>query len=170
VLRILLPQASALFVRRIRRSGARGSARPGSHWLPSRCSGRQSQASLRGWCAASWTNRNDGVEEDCGGRYESANSLARDVESYLHDQPAEVIAIGFAALRVLGMAVSAGQARRGHAGRSANAVQAQEKEHEANRKRDEAQRQRDEVKAFNDKLVAKEQERSGLRGSRCPMS
>jgi WD40 repeat protein/serine/threonine protein kinase len=122
------------------------------------------------------------LEKDRHRRYETANGLARDVERYLHDEPVEACpptagyklrklarkykaglatAAGFAALLVLGTVVSAWQAVRATQAEgvaNANAVQAQEKEHEANQQRDEAQRQRDEVKALNDKLVAKEQQ------------
>jgi hypothetical protein len=122
------------------------------------------------------------LEKDRTRRYETANGLARDVEHYLKDEPVEACpptagykvrkfarknrkllatAAGFVVLLVLGVAGSAWQAVRATQAErvaNANAVQAQEKEHEANQQRDEAQRQRDEVKALNDKLAAKEQQ------------
>jgi serine/threonine protein kinase len=116
------------------------------------------------------------LEKDRARRYETANGLARDLQHYLADEPVEACpptagyqlrkfarkhkaglatAAGFAALLVLGTAVSAWQAVRatqaeGQA--NANAVQAQEKEQEANQQRDDAQQQRDEVRALNDRL------------------
>ena len=95
------------------------------------------------------------LEKDRNRRYESANSLARDVERYLFDEPVEacpptasyrlrkfarkhkaglVTAAGFAALLLLGTVVSAWQAIR--------ATQA-----EAG-----ANQQRDEVRALNERL------------------
>ena len=121
------------------------------------------------------------LEKDRTRRYETANGLARDVERYLNDEPVEACpptagyklrkfarkhkaglatTAGFAALLVLGTAVSAWQAIRATQAEAValvhehqaneNAVQAQEKEQEANQ-------QRDEVKALADKLAAKEQ-------------
>jgi WD40 repeat protein/serine/threonine protein kinase len=125
------------------------------------------------------------LEKDRNRRYESANSLARDVERYLHDEPVEACpptagyklrkfarkhkaglatAVGFAALLMLGTVISASQAVRAtqaEAVANANAVQAQEKEYEANQQRNDAQqqrdlaqRQRDEARTLNEKLQA----------------
>jgi WD40 repeat protein/serine/threonine protein kinase len=129
------------------------------------------------------------LEKERTRRYETANGLARDVERYLHDEPVEACpptagyklrkfarkhkaglatAAGFAALLLLGTAVSAWQAVRATQAETVamaneqkantNAVQAQQKEQEANQQRDEAQKQRNEVKALYDKLAAKEQQ------------
>jgi WD40 repeat protein/serine/threonine protein kinase len=123
------------------------------------------------------------LEKDRNRRYESANGLARDVERYLHDEPVEACppttgyrlrkfarihkaglatAVGFAALLVLGTAVSAWQAVRATQAETvalanelradAHAAQAEQKEQEAKKKRDEAQRQRDEVRTLNERL------------------
>src|SRR5262245_31101528 len=96
------------------------------------------------------------LEKDRTRRYETANGLARDVERYLHDEPVEacpptagyklrkfarknkrllVTVAAFAALLLLGVAASTWQAVRAtqaEAVANANAVQAQEKEEEAN--------------------------------------
>ncbi len=109
------------------------------------------------------------LEKDRTRRYETANSLARDLEHYLADEPVEACpptagyklrkfarknqkllatAAGFAALLLLGVAVSTWQAVRAtqaEALANANALQAQVKEREANQ-------QRDEVRALNDRL------------------
>jgi serine/threonine protein kinase/WD40 repeat protein len=123
------------------------------------------------------------LEKDRTRRYETANGLARDLQHYLADELVEACpptagykarkfarkhraglatAAGFAALLVLGTAVSAWQAVRATQAEAvalaneqkatANAVQAQEKEQEANQQRDDAQRQRDEVRALNGRL------------------
>jgi WD40 repeat protein/serine/threonine protein kinase len=111
------------------------------------------------------------LEKDRNRRYESANGLARDVERYLHDEPVEACpptagyklrkfarkhkaglatAVGFVALLVLGVAVSAWQAVRAT---QAETV-AQANEQQANEQRDEAQQQRDEARALAEKLQA----------------
>src|SRR5262249_25565693 len=123
------------------------------------------------------------LEKDRNRRYETANGLAHDLQHYLADEPVEACpptagyklrkfarkhkaglatAAGFAALLVLGTAVSAWQAARARQAEAvaraneqqaaANAAQAQEKEQEANNQRNDAQRQRDEVSAVNEKL------------------
>jgi WD40 repeat protein/serine/threonine protein kinase len=123
------------------------------------------------------------LEKDRNRRYETANSLARDVERYLKDEPVEacpptagyrmrkfarknrkllVTAAAFAALLLLGAAGSTWQAMRATQAEDAavvNAVQAKEKEQEANQQRnqardqrDEAQRKRNEVQALNETL------------------
>jgi hypothetical protein len=125
------------------------------------------------------------LEKDRTRRYETADGLARDLQHYLADEPVEACpptvgykrrkfahkhktglatATGFAALLVLGTAVSAWQAVRATQAEAValiheqqandNAVQAQEKEQEANQQRNEAQQQRDEVRALNEKLPA----------------
>ncbi|HLJ95397.1 MAG TPA: serine/threonine-protein kinase [Gemmataceae bacterium] len=109
------------------------------------------------------------LEKDRTRRYETANGVARDVERYLKDEPVEACppttayklrkfarkhraglatAVGFAALLVLGTAVSAWQAVRATQAEAvalaneqqanANATAAQEKEREAGQQRDEA--------------------------------
>jgi WD40 repeat protein/serine/threonine protein kinase len=109
------------------------------------------------------------LEKDRNRRYESANSLGRDVERYLKDEPVEACpptasyrlrkfarkhraglatAIGFAAMLVLGTAVSAWQAVLAQANEhkaNAHAAQAEQKEQEANN-------ERDQVRALNEKL------------------
>jgi WD40 repeat protein len=116
------------------------------------------------------------LEKDRNRRYETANGLARDVEHYLHDEPVEacpptagyrlrkfarknkkllVTTAAFVTVLLLGVAGSLWQAVRAtqaEAVANANAVQAQEKEHEAAQQRDQAQKQRDEVRALNDRL------------------
>jgi WD40 repeat protein/serine/threonine protein kinase len=130
------------------------------------------------------------LEKERTRRYETANGLARDLLHYLAGELVEACppsagyrlrkfarkhkaglttAVGFAALLVLGTAISAWQTVRATQAEAdalvheqqanANAVQAKEKEHEANQQRneaqqqrDEAQRQRDEVRALNDRL------------------
>jgi serine/threonine protein kinase len=103
------------------------------------------------------------LEKDRTRRYETANGLARNLERYLHDEPVEACpptagyrlrkfarknrrllatAAAFAVL-LLGAAGSTWQAVRAtgaEALANAHAVQAQEKEQEANKERDEAQR------------------------------
>jgi WD40 repeat protein/serine/threonine protein kinase len=116
------------------------------------------------------------LEKDRTRRYETANGLARDLEHYLADEPVEACppsagyrlrkfarkhrkllasAAAFAALLVLGVVASGWQAVRATQAEeqaNANAVQALEKEQEANQQRDDAQRQRDEVRGLNERL------------------
>jgi WD40 repeat protein/serine/threonine protein kinase len=115
------------------------------------------------------------LEKDRNRRYESANSLARDVERYLHDEPVEACpptagyrlrkfarkhmaglatAVGFAALLVIGTAVSAWLAVLAQANENkANAHAAQ-----AEQKQQEAKNERDQVRALNEKLQATQAE------------
>jgi WD40 repeat protein/serine/threonine protein kinase len=104
------------------------------------------------------------LEKERTRRYETANGLAHDLQRYLADEAVEacpptagyklrkfarknkkllVTAACFAALLLLGVVASTWQA-----------VQAQEKEQEANQQRDDAQQQRDEVQALNKQLRA----------------
>jgi WD40 repeat protein/serine/threonine protein kinase len=130
------------------------------------------------------------LEKDRVRRYDTAGGLARDVERYLKGETVEACpptvgyklrkfarkhkvglatAAAFAALLLLGTAVSAWQAVRATRAEAValvneqqantNAVQAEEKEQEANQQRDEAQQQRneaqqqrDEVRALNEQL------------------
>src|SRR5262249_3181820 len=123
------------------------------------------------------------LEKDRNRRYESANGLARDVERYLHDEPVEACpptvgyklrkfarkhkaglatTVGFAALLLIGSAVSPSQAVRATQAETvalvnehkatAHAAQAEQQKQEAKNERDKAQRQRDEVRALNEKL------------------
>jgi hypothetical protein len=130
------------------------------------------------------------LEKDRNRRYESAHGLARDVERYLKDESVEACpptagyrlrkfarkhktglatAVGFAALLVVGTAISAWQAvwatqaetvaiaERDDKERARQAEAAQRdaavlNEQVAQQERDEAQRQRDEVRALNEKL------------------
>src|SRR5207253_11423893 len=109
-------------------------------------------------------------------RYESASSLAADIQRYLSDEPvlacppttmyrfqkfarkhkpALATAAAIAACLLLGTTVSAWQAARAttaEAQANAHEAQAQAKAQEANAQRDEAQQQRDEVRALNDRL------------------
>jgi WD40 repeat protein/serine/threonine protein kinase len=107
------------------------------------------------------------LEKDRNRRYESANSLARDVERYLCDEPVEACpptagyklckftrkhkaglatAIGFVALLILGTAVSAWQALRAM---QAEAV-AQANEHRADAHAAQAEQQKHEAKNERD--------------------
>jgi WD40 repeat protein len=111
------------------------------------------------------------LEKDRTRRYDTASSLARDIQRYLADEPVEacppsagyrlrkfarkhkkllVTTAAFAALLLLGVAGSAWQAVRA----TGAEVVAHEKEREAIQERNEAQRQHDEVKALNKKLEA----------------
>jgi WD40 repeat protein/serine/threonine protein kinase len=125
------------------------------------------------------------LEKDRNRRYESANSLGRDVERYLHDEPVEACppttgyklqkfarkhkaglatAAGFVALLVLGVAGSTWQAVRAtqaEAVAQANENKANAHAAEANQERDEAQRRRDEVQALNEKLQATQAQLKG---------
>ncbi len=116
------------------------------------------------------------LEKDRSRRYESASSLAADIQRYLSDEPvlacppttmyrfqkfarkhkpALATAAAIAACLILGTTVSAWQAVRAttaEAQANANAATAQEKAQEANTQRDEAQRQRDEVRELNERL------------------
>jgi hypothetical protein len=137
------------------------------------------------------------LEKDRNRRYETANGLARDLQHYLADEPVEACppsasyklrkfarkhkaglatVAGFAALLMLGTAVSAWQAlratqaeavaiaerddkehaRQAEAEQRAAAIENEQKAKEegqlAQQQRDEAQRQRDEVRALNDRL------------------
>jgi WD40 repeat protein len=118
------------------------------------------------------------LEKDRTRRYDTASSLARDIQHYLADEPVEACppsagyklrkfarkhkkllatAAAFAALLLLGAAGSTWQAVRAtdaEALANANAGQAQDKEREANQQRNEAERRRDEVQALNAKLRA----------------
>jgi WD40 repeat protein len=118
------------------------------------------------------------LEKDCTRRYETANSLARDVERYLKDEPVEACpptagyklrkfarknkrllatVTAFVALLLLGVAGSSWQAVRAtgaETAANANAIQAREKEQEAGKERDEAQRQRDEAQRQRDEVKA----------------
>jgi WD40 repeat protein/serine/threonine protein kinase len=109
------------------------------------------------------------LEKDRNRRYESANSLGRDVERYLHDEPVEacpptagyrlrkfarkhkaglVTATAFVVLLLVGTAVSAWQAVLAQANENkANAHAAQ-----AERKEQEAKNERDQVRALNEKF------------------
>jgi WD40 repeat protein/serine/threonine protein kinase len=109
------------------------------------------------------------LEKDRTRRYETANTLARDLQHYLSDEPVEACpptvgyklrkfarknkkllatATAFAALLLLGIAASVWQAVR--------ATQAEKvafaHEGQANQQRDEAQRQREGVRALNETL------------------
>jgi WD40 repeat protein/serine/threonine protein kinase len=136
------------------------------------------------------------LEKDRTRRYETANGLARDVERYLHDEPVEACpptvsyklrkfarkhkaglasAAGFAALLVLGTAVSAWQAVRATQAETVALAERDDKERArqaeaeqrdvavlneqiAQQQRDEAERQREEVRALNEKLQATQAE------------
>src|SRR6185503_7134518 len=122
------------------------------------------------------------LEKDRSRRYESASSLAADIQRYLSDEPVLacpptalyrfqkfarkhkpvlVTAAATAVCLFLGTTVSAWQAVRAtqaEAQANTNATVAQEKAQEATVQRDEAQRQRDEVKSLADKLVAKDEQ------------
>src|SRR5207237_6591313 len=108
-------------------------------------------------------------------RYESASSLAADIQRYLSDEPvhacppstmyrfhkfarkhkpALATAAAITACLLLGTTVSAWQAARATTAEG----QAEANEQKANTERDEAQKQRDEVKALADKLAAKEEQ------------
>jgi WD40 repeat protein len=116
------------------------------------------------------------LEKNRTQRYESASSLARDVEHYLHDEPVEArppsawyrfrklarrnkMALTTAALvagsLLLGMAASAWQAVRATAAEHEawlNAAIAGDQKREADHARDRAEKQRDELAALNDRL------------------
>jgi serine/threonine protein kinase len=118
------------------------------------------------------------LEKDRNRRYESANSLGRDVERYLHDEPVEACppttgyklrkfarkhktglatAGGFIALLVIGTAVSAWQAVRAtQAETVAQANENKSRAHaaQAEQKEQEAKNERDQVRALNEKLQA----------------
>jgi serine/threonine protein kinase len=122
------------------------------------------------------------LEKDRNRRYETANSLARDVERYLHDEPVEACrptagyklrkfarkhkaglatAIGFAAVLILGTAVSAWQAVRAtqaEAVAQANEHRADAHAAQAEHKEQEAKNERDQVRALNEKLRATQAE------------
>jgi WD40 repeat protein/serine/threonine protein kinase len=116
------------------------------------------------------------LEKDRNRRYESANSLARDVERYLHDEPVEACppttgyklrkfarkhkaglatAVGFAVLLVLGVAASTWQAVRATQAETvaqANENKANAHAAQAEQKEQEAKNERDQVRALNDQL------------------
>jgi WD40 repeat protein/serine/threonine protein kinase len=118
------------------------------------------------------------LEKDRTRRYDTASSLARDLQRYLADEPVEACppsagyrlrkfarknkklfatAAAFAALLLLGVTASTWQAVRAtqaEAEANTNAVQALEKEQEANQRREEAQQKSEEVQALNKKLQA----------------
>src|SRR5262249_8122079 len=123
------------------------------------------------------------LEKDRTRRYETANSLARDLQHYLADEPVEACpptagykvrkfarkhkvglatAAGFAALLVLGTAVSAWQAVRATQAEAVAIAEPDDKEHArqaeaeqravAVRNEQVANQQRDQVRALNERL------------------